>query len=141
MSWPASWLALAFGLVLGVAGCEKDQPPVAEPSPDAAGSAHAIVVVEDPGANPTPAPPDPEASHEPAIGTTKIVASDVACQSDADCVKSTCCHATSCVAATDAPDCASTMCTTDCRGGTMDCNGGCLCQAGKCAARLWWAPE
>jgi hypothetical protein len=128
---------LGFGLTLALAlvGCEKQQPPNANPP---------RVIVEQPGEAPTPATPDspePEADPEPAFGTTEIVATQIACQADADCVKATCCHATTCVAVSDGPDCSASTCTMDCRAGTMDCNGGCLCQAGKCAAKLWWAPS
>lgn len=128
-------LALALVLV----GCEKQQSsvetPVEQPS---------VPVVESPGVEPVESPPssDPDeaAAEQPDMGRTEIVATDVPCQTDADCVKASCCHATTCVAVGQQPDCSSTMCTADCRGGTMDCNGGCLCQDGKCAAKLWWAP-
>ncbi len=91
-----------------------------------------------PAATPTPAlPPAPaaEASASPD-GTSRPVAGADACKTDADCVAEQCCHPTSCVARANAPSCAGTMCTRECRGGTMDCGGGCLCQAGRCAARL-----
>jgi hypothetical protein len=137
--------SFAFGLALvasfGLAGCEKDPPVVAEPSTGEVAPPPVEVVVEQPGAAPAPAPADPEDNPDPALGTTKIVVTDVACQTDADCVKSTCCHATSCGAAADAPDCSASICTMDCQAGTMDCNGGCVCQAGKCAAQLWFAPQ
>ena len=66
----------------------------------------------------------------------RVVATDIACTSDADCVPAGCCHADTCVAASDAPECKDVMCTADCRAGTLDCGGGCLCQEGRCAARI-----
>lgn len=130
-----SALAVAAWLVLLV-GCEKDRPEAQSPGP--------TVIVEQPGAAPgsetgddstaTPAPTDPE------FGTIEVVTTDVPCTSDAECVKDSCCHATSCVAIADAPDCSAAVCTLECRAKTMDCNGGCVCQEGRCAARLWSAP-
>jgi len=59
------------------------------------------------------------------------------CATDADCVPATCCHPKTCVAKAQAPSCAGTMCTLDCRIGTMDCGGGnCVCKDGACAAEL-----
>ncbi|PRQ01147.1 hypothetical protein ENSA7_57520 [Enhygromyxa salina] len=130
---------LALGLSLGLAACEKDRQPAAEPGGP-------TVVVEEPGATPSPVPGEDSAGGSESgleggePGTTKIVETDVACQSDADCVASSCCHPTTCVALVDAPDCSASTCTMDCRAGTMDCNGGCVCQAGRCAAQLWFAP-
>lgn len=129
-------LGVGFTLTLLLLGCEKQQPSeVNAPR----------VIVEQPGEDPTPgtsaSPEEAQSDPESAYGTTKIVATQIACQSDADCVKASCCHATTCAAVADAPDCSASVCTLDCRSGTMDCNGGCLCQAGKCAARLWWAPS
>ena len=66
----------------------------------------------------------------------RVVTTDIACTSDADCVPAGCCHADTCVAASDAPECKDVMCTADCRAGTLDCGGGCLCQEGRCAARI-----
>jgi hypothetical protein len=58
-----------------------------------------------------------------------------ACQTDADCVAAECCHPASCVPVSAAPSCSDTMCTEECRGGTMDCGQGhCGCQNGSCAA-------
>jgi hypothetical protein len=119
-------------------GCEKQQAAPAQPS-ESAGAAPGAVV-ESPGVPPIESEPPPS-EPEPGSGRTEIVATDVACTSDDDCVKASCCHATTCVARADAPDCAGAMCTADCRGGTMDCNGGCLCQAGKCAAKIWYPPS
>lgn len=65
-----------------------------------------------------------------------LVLSDDACESDADCVPAACCHAAACVGRANAPDCSDSMCTMECRYGTLDCGGGCLCHEGRCAARL-----
>jgi hypothetical protein len=59
------------------------------------------------------------------------------CRTDEDCVPAGCCHPTSCVAAARRPVCEGVMCTMDCRPATLDCGGACLCQAGRCAARLF----
>ncbi len=76
------------------------------------------------------------ASEEPAI----VVGTDV-CATDADCVPAGCCHPAACVAVTNAPACGQSVCTSDCRYGTLDCGGGCLCHAGHCAARLSALPH
>ena len=147
-------MGLALALLCGFAGgCEKgkDGGPSTNPDADADAKSSASgpeVIVEDPGAKPEVVVPEkpaeeeqPEAAQPPAgAGGTEIVATQVPCSSDADCVKDSCCHATSCVAAADAPDCKDTMCTMDCRANTMDCYGGCLCQDGVCAAEIWLGP-
>lgn len=123
-------------LLLALAACEKDPPTAEQPGP--------TVIVEQPGATPaseTGEEPAAPGSAEPELGTIDVYLTDVACQSDADCVKDSCCHATSCVAVADAPDCSAAVCTLECRGGTMDCYGGCVCQEGRCAARRWLAPS
>jgi len=132
-------ILLSLGVLLGAPlGCEKDRPAAAQPGP--------TVIVEDPGQDrgQTPASEtggDQPAPGEPVYGSFDVLVTDVPCQSDADCVKDSCCHATSCVAVADAPDCSAAVCTLECRGGTMDCNGGCVCQEGRCAARRWTAPS
>ena len=71
----------------------------------------------------------------------KIVVGNDPCQTDADCVPVCGCHASSCIAKANATACdPNRMCTAHCQPGTMDCGGGCLCQGGKCAARLVNAP-
>jgi hypothetical protein len=123
-------------VLLVIVGCDRGQPTSPE-QPDTG----APVVVETPGAAPEPADEPPPSADEAPPSRTEIIATEIDCQQDSDCVKATCCHATTCVAASARPDCTSASCTADCRAGTMDCNGGCLCQAGKCAAKLWWAPS
>jgi hypothetical protein len=68
------------------------------------------------------------------------VVGEDACETDADCIKDACCHPKACVAVAKEPECDDVACTLDCQAGTMDCYGGCLCQDGKCAARLWMGP-
>jgi hypothetical protein len=70
-----------------------------------------------------------------------IVDSTDACTSDADCVPGGCCHPATCVARANAPACGDSVCTTDCRYGTLDCGGSCLCHAGHCAAQLSQLPN
>ncbi|WP_437865171.1 hypothetical protein [Sorangium sp. So ce363] len=97
-----------------------------------------------PGTNAPPAeepaaPPAEEPAAPPAaapMGERIVVGSDP-CKSDADCVPVCACHAAACIAKATAPMCdRGLMCTQECRPGTMDCGGGCLCQGGRCAARL-----
>lgn len=141
----AALLGLSLSSAAGLAsGCEKSTDP--SQTPDASGGPE--VIIEDPGQEPELVEPDePEAVEPegsagppPVAGGTEIVATQIACTSDADCVKDSCCHATSCVAPASAPNCTGTMCTMDCRAGTMDCYGGCLCQDGFCAAEIWTGP-
>ena len=125
------------GLILVLLGvlsaCEKDRPAAEQPGP--------TVIVEQPGATPASETGDEQPTPtEPEYGTIDVLVTDVACQSDADCVKDSCCHATGCVAVADAPDCSAAVCTLECRAGTMDCYGGCVCQDGRCAARRWAPP-
>jgi hypothetical protein len=138
----AGALTVALALLASL-GCKKDEPAASSPE------SGPKVIVEEPGEEPEPAGEQlgaetgagaEGAGEEQSFGRTEIVATDVPCQSDADCRRSQCCHATSCTSVADAPDCSGVMCTADCQAGTMDCNGGCLCQGGKCAAKLWWAP-
>jgi hypothetical protein len=70
-----------------------------------------------------------------------LVVSTDACTTDADCVPGGCCHPTSCVARGNAPACGDSVCTTDCRYGTLDCGGSCLCHEGHCAAQLSQPPN
>ncbi|MFO7567031.1 MAG: hypothetical protein R6X02_30585 [Enhygromyxa sp.] len=137
MSRPRSTLLAATLAAATLWACEKDRPAAEQPGP--------TVIVEDPGVAPAgetgdDEPPTAAGPEAPEFGSIEVVATDVPCQSDAECVKDSCCHASSCVAIADAPDCSAAVCTLECRGGTMDCYGGCVCQAGRCAARLWIAP-
>lgn len=57
------------------------------------------------------------------------------CSVNEDCVPDSCCHPTSCITKNNAPDCLGTMCTMECRGGTLDCGqGNCECINNKCEA-------
>ena len=140
-----------FGLftlvsMTALAGCEKPRDPVAPPGASAGadqGNAGPEVVVETPGAEPTPPPEEPAPEQATPIDIRKdlvithITVTKISCQADADCVKDSCCHATGCVARANAPSCGQTMCTMDCQAGTMDCHGGCSCQDGFCVAEVW----
>ncbi len=129
-------LACSFG-----AACDKKKSPSEEPTQGDADAADGVVV-EQPGDEPADGAIDPvadkgELEYE---GTVELVAGDVPCTTDADCVPAECCHPTTCVAASAKQDCSSTMCTMDCKSGTMDCFGGCLCgEDKKCAANIWTA--
>lgn len=78
----------------------------------------------------------PGSSDTVAAGDPRIVVGTDPCTTDADCVPAGCCHAAACVARASAPACGDAVCTMECRYGTLDCGGSCLCQAGRCAARL-----
>jgi hypothetical protein len=120
-------------------GC--DSPP-AQP-PDA--STGAETRTESGPATGEPMPPERPSAGESGETTPpadpgqklEVVPGTDPCTTDADCVKAECCHPTTCVAAAKAPRCGDVACTLDCRAGTMDCFGGCLCEEGKCAARIW----
>jgi hypothetical protein len=127
----------ALLLTLLLASCNRGRPTTAEH----ADAAKSDVIVENPGVPPEPSREGPPPAEQDLPGRIEIVATEVPCAQDSDCIKATCCHATTCVAASARPDCSSVACTADCRAGTMDCNGGCVCQAGKCAAKLWWPPS
>lgn len=144
----SSKLGSALGVMLacglGAVGCDKPTAEIPEqPDPTAAPAADDGQATLGGGAEAPPgeaeAPGDePGAGHEPPEPTppTEDKVSDVDCESDSDCVQNACCHADSCVAATDAPTCTDTVCTLDCKAGTMDCGGSCACQDGKCVAKV-----
>jgi hypothetical protein len=141
--------SLALGLVgvlaLGCLGaCEKKKATEEPTQGDADGAAEPGgdgPLVEDPGKEPADGEVDPVSENKGELsyeGTVEIVAGDVPCQTDADCVPQQCCHATTCGAPSTKPDCSQTMCTLECASGTMDCFGGCLCgEDKKCAAKIW----
>ncbi|MFV8752606.1 hypothetical protein ACNOYE_18825 [Nannocystaceae bacterium ST9] len=143
MSRSIALLALA-SLLTGF-GCEKKKP-TEEPTQgdaDAGAPEGGDVVVEQPGDEPSA-----EGSVDPVEnkgdleyeGTVDVVAGDVPCNTDADCVPQECCHPSTCGAPSTKPDCSATMCTLECKSGTMDCFGGCLCgEDKKCAAKIWTA--
>ncbi len=130
---PSDFLARALALLLLVAACgggEEGETASATESAASGDETEAPVIVPEPGED--EAPEDD--------GTSLVVGEDP-CESDADCAPAACCHAASCVAAGAAPSCEETMCTMECRGGTMDCGGDCLCHEGRCAARVIQPPE
>lgn len=108
----ARFTLLASTLVApALIGCATDKPPATDSGPAKTDSAGDV----------------PVDNGTPDAGAT-------ACQTDADCVPAQCCHPSSCVLASAAPECADTMCTEVCEGGTMDCGQGhCACQSGTCA--------
>jgi hypothetical protein len=122
-------VSLSVLCALSAAGCvtatttEPATPPTSEPAPTE------TPAPSEPAPTETPAPVEPGPS-DPTPGA------GAACTSDADCVPASCCHASACVAKGSAPSCENTMCTKECRGGTLDCGGHCLCQNGTCVAEL-----
>lgn len=140
-------IALA-GLALVLSACDGEQGN----APAEAGSAN---VPANPEAEPEAGEkeePAPKPTIEPQEGaegggeggdagggletSERIVVGEDPCKTDADCVPATCCHPNACVSADKKPDCKDATCTLNCQGDTMDCGGGCLCQEGKCAAKL-----
>jgi hypothetical protein len=132
--------ALSLVVCIALLGCD---PPPAN-APDASTGDQATPETpptqpppaEDDGAEPPPepeTPPDDGQKYEIAVGADD-------CTTDADCVKSDCCHPRMCVSKDKTPSCGDVACTLDCQVGAMDCYGGCLCQEGKCAAKLWMGP-
>ena len=122
---------VAGALGLGVAGALvaiacSPPPPIKQPSPE-------VFVPSTTSSSPAPVASlaRPEAS---------TAATGGACHSDADCVPAQCCHPSTCVASSEAPTCADTRCTRDCRGGSFECGAGaCACKAGVCAVD-WRTP-
>jgi hypothetical protein len=99
-------------------------PVVPEPENTAAWS-NSYVPVPDP-----PRAADSSPASRPAAARECVV--------DDDCVRATCCHPTACVPKTRRPDCSDTLCTEDCRPGTMDCVASCRCSSGGyCLVGPW----
>jgi putative hemolysin len=70
-------------------------------------------------------------------GECELSANSNVCSVNEDCVPDSCCHATSCTTKNNAPNCSQTMCTMECRSGTLDCGyGSCECTNNKCEAVL-----
>lgn len=72
-----------------------------------------------------------------------LAAGEGSCSADADCVPSSCCHASGCVSSNDQAamkakgDCAAQTCTASCDAFTLDCGGKCFCTELKsCGAML-----
>lgn len=134
-------------------GVRVDDPRVAWLSPDASGpEVGGLAWVSGPRFWVRPVAPGETTLTLAAAGATRTVSlvvreacdtttpdvewTNVACESDEDCVPASCCHAETCVAPEDAPDCRGVACTLECREGTLDCGGRCLCLNGRCAAHL-----
>lgn len=60
---------------------------------------------------------------------------DTRCTVDADCVPSSCCHATACIsAASVSKDCSDVLCNAICKPFTLDCGGECRCVNRNCSS-------
>lgn len=145
----AAAVVVAMFVVVGCKPVGSDMPPAAGASAEAPGAASDAGAETEDSAEAGAADGAPSSPPGDEIGTStgagtgaegsegpELVSTvtDVPCESDADCAKNDCCHATTCVAVAAAPTCGDVMCTLECRGGTMDCGGGCACQSGKCVA-------
>jgi hypothetical protein len=106
----------AFPALFALVACGTSTPEPGRPAPDDTASI-------------------PSAAASEAVPPNLVVSQD-ACQSNADCVPATCCHAAACTTKEKAQSCDGVMCTQVCQPGTMDCGGGCLCFEGRCAAKL-----
>ena len=80
------------------------------------------------------APTDP--AGKGALAQPPAAIDAATCSRNDDCVPATCCHADICVPRAQKPACHGLMCTAMCVPHTIDCGGGCVCESGKCAARL-----
>jgi hypothetical protein len=61
----------------------------------------------------------------------------ISCDSNNDCVGSSCCHVASCINKNYAPDCSGIRCTQECVAGTLDCQQAtCKCINKKCSIVL-----
>jgi hypothetical protein len=107
---------IALGLLSLVVACGNGDGPAAHASREPATS----------GAD----------THEPEAQAPTIVVGTDVCATDADCIPGSCCHPTTCVGRSNPPTCVESVCTSDCRYGTLDCGGSCLCHQGHCAAQL-----
>jgi hypothetical protein len=67
----------------------------------------------------------------------QTIPSEKICQTDSDCVPSTCCHATDAVNKDYAPDCSGKLCTLECVPGSIDCGqGNIVCVESSCVVIL-----
>jgi hypothetical protein len=116
LSRPRSFAVFA-ALLAFFPACGKTTPEATRPAPDSS----TMIPVASAAEAPTPA--------------GELILSQDLCQSDADCIPATCCHATACKSREKATPC-NVMCTQVCEPGTLDCGGACLCHQGHCAGRL-----
>jgi hypothetical protein len=133
-------VAVAAAMALSLGRCHRASGP-AEPGPLS------------PSANPpppqsvqsgSPLQPGP-AQGRPVEGGTRVnmggamvpdTHDSAECHSAADCVPAQCCHATTCVPTRERPACGGTMCTMECRPGTLDCGEArCACIGGHCGVQ------
>jgi len=60
------------------------------------------------------------------------------CDQDSDCVPAQCCHAGDCIIKEKRADCSRTLCSEDCRPGTLDCGGSCACVSNRCTGKKFY---
>lgn len=123
MNQPTLRVAALLPALLALAACGTSTPDATRPAPE--GDSVPPLVSVSPTAPATPVTP-------PSSGAG---GQDV-CKTDADCVPAACCHSAACVTKDKAPACSGILCSQICQPGTIDCGGGCLCQDGRCGARL-----
>jgi hypothetical protein len=67
------------------------------------------------------------------LGCGNSGSEELQCNSDVDCVPNACCHADGTLNKDFAPDCSSTLCTSECVPDTIDCSQADLkCLEGQC---------
>jgi hypothetical protein len=118
-----SLTARALSLAIVLIGCNGGGSIPARESPSSGGRV----------ANESPVVPAADASR---TNVSDPLPDGAECARDEDCAPTACCHAVACAPVAQRPACEGVMCSMDCRPGTIDCGGGCLCQAGRCGARL-----
>ena len=63
----------------------------------------------------------------------------LSCNSDLDCVASSCCHPNACVNNNYKPECSGVICSQECAPGSLDCGqASCSCVNNKCSVVTKW---
>jgi hypothetical protein len=130
MATLAALCALAFGSLADCTGSDESRTSSGLSSGGATSDVGAVSWPQ----------PTQDASSAAERDAGRALPEGAECATDDDCVPASCCHATACMPAAQRPTCEGTMCSMDCRPGTLDCGGRCLCQAGRCAAQLSQGP-
>lgn len=113
-------LALPLATSLALFACESSTPAPKTPEPASSSSVASATSA------PPPASAEPGSANEPppnGNGAVKApVFSEDDCTKDSECAAQKTCHPDKCVKLADVGSMAAgTMCTMDCRGGTLDC--------------------
>jgi hypothetical protein len=136
MSFVACSFRFAVAASISLAASFACQSGASEPahSPPLGEGTSDVPPVEPPPSDPIDAGVGGDTAAEPP--SADATAAGGACSKNEDCVPASCCHPSSCVPRASAPACGEVMCTMECRSKTLDCGGRCLCEAGRCSAKL-----